>query len=79
MRPEHWYLALALVVSVFVVTMTAKAQQNQPQQVYTLTFNAQEVQIIGTALIQRPYSEVYVIMRKLEEQVAAQNKPKDAK
>ena len=43
---------------------------------YTLTINAQELQIISNAIGNRPFIEVNTLIAKLQKQVLEQEQPK---
>lgn len=46
-----------------------------PPKEYTLTMSPADVNIIGTALGQRPFAEVKDLWGRLEAQIVAQNQP----
>jgi hypothetical protein len=67
--------AAALVAALVAVLAPSAPAGAQPLPAeYTLTLSAQEVQIIGTALAERPYREVAGIIARLNAQIIEQAK-----
>lgn len=62
-----------LILGTFLFPVAAMAQT--PPQQFTLTVTAPEIQIIGTALAQRPFGEVNELVAKLNAQIKEQSQP----
>lgn len=63
-----------LILAAFLFPSVAVAQTS-PQQ-FTLTVTVPEINLIGTALAQRPFGEVHELIGKLNAQIKEQSTPK---
>lgn len=63
---------LLIAASLLAMTIPAAAQQPGPEK-YTITLSPQEMNAVGVALMQRPYSEVADLMTKLNAQIKQQS------
>lgn len=70
--------ALFLFLAVLLGASSAAAQEPQSAPPVTLTVNNAELKVIGDALAAMPYKDVAPLMQKLQSQVIAQQKPRDA-
>lgn len=68
-------MRMLAVIAALLIASPAAAQA--PKE-YTVKLSAQDLQIVGAALGARPFTEVRDLFTRLEQQIAEQNKPKDA-
>lgn len=67
------FIALVASISIFNAALA------QEPKTYKVELNARELGLIGQALGARPFNEVANVIRRIDEQIAEQDKPKEAK
>jgi hypothetical protein len=68
-----------LAATAIALFLTSPALAQKGPETYTLNMTPAEVNAVGIALMQRPYSEVAELMNKLNDQVKKQNDAAGAK
>ena len=71
-------LKTILLSSVVAAAFLSPATAQKGPETYTLKMTPAEVNAVGIALMQRPYSEVADLMNKLNGQVKEQNERRSA-
>lgn len=68
-----------LAATAIALFLTSPTLAQKGPETYTLNMTPAEVNAVGIALMQRPYSEVADLMNKLNDQVKKQNEAAGAK
>ena len=63
---------------IFALLLLPTSALADPPAQFTLTVTAQDINVIGTALANRPFGEVHELVTRLNAQIAAQAKKPDA-